>query len=41
MGFQYVVFLPFQLSFHTIFLNNVGRGKSLGIATCLKTLCLG
>ena len=37
MGFQDVAFLPSRASYSSTFLNNCGRGKSLGNTTCLKT----
>ena len=38
MGFQDVAFLPSRDSFITTFLKHCGRGKSLWIAKCHKTV---
>ena len=38
VGFQDVAFLPSELLFLPHFLENCGRGESLGTTTCLKTV---
>ena len=38
IGFWDVTFLPTRACFSTTFLNNCGRGESIGTTTCLKTV---